>query len=90
MSGANCNVSYGAGGGGGWYGGGAGFYAEPLDMGGGGGGSGYINTGSVVNGFTTPGATQTPGAHDDPDRGGAGRGGNEDSQGADGRVVIYY
>jgi hypothetical protein len=89
MSGANCNVSYGAGGGGGWYGGGAGQYEEPNDMGGGGGGSGYI-AGGVVDGYTIVGSTQTPAAQDDPDRGGAGRGGNDDAQGADGRVVIYY
>lgn len=90
MSGSNCNVSYGGGGGGGWFGGGAGYYQEPQDMGGGGGGSGYINTGSVTNGYTVVGSGQAPGGAEDFDRGGAGVGGNEDAQGTDGRVIVYY
>jgi hypothetical protein len=73
-----------SGGGGGYFGGGGG------NVGGGGGGSGWVKTDAdVSSGSTTTGNEDTPANSGDPDRNGAGRGGNATSNtGADGRVIL--
>jgi len=63
-------------------------------MGGGGGGSGYFRTSgtnaTVTNASLSTGAGMIVGGSDDFDRGNAGNGGFTDTQGTDGRVIIYW
>ena len=94
LSGGDSQNPYGAGGGSGYYGGGGGCYQEPLDMGGGGGGSGYI-AGSITGAILVTGGTGSnspggPANSSDIDNQGAGTGGNTNSPGTPGRVVISW
>ena len=80
--GANGDYSDGGGGGGGgFYGGGGGFCWT-----GGGGGSGYVPSGGTMS----SGGGATPANAGDPDRQGAGNGGQSKQNGSDGLVLISW
>ena len=95
QGGTHQNVNcYGGGGGGGYYGGSSGCYTQGNSMSGGGGGSGYVHP-SIIMGVTLGGKGTTPGNHSDPDLSydgiyGWASGGDEDSLGGPGIVVLYY
>ena len=84
MGGYSGTNSYGGGGGGGYYGGGGGAYQESNTMGGAGGGSGY----TLFGGTTITGVNNTAANSADSDRLTAGNGGNENTDGANGKVII--
>ena len=82
--------SYGGKGGGGYYGGSEGSYNEPGDMAGGGGGSGYYDTTLVSSATLYAGSGQTPGNSSSSYRNGSGNGGNPQTDGGNGRIVLVY
>ena len=86
--------AYAGGGGGGYYGGSSGCYNSGNSMSGGGGGSGYIHP-SIIMGALFGGKGTTPGNPNDSDLQYDGNndyaaGGDEDSYGGPGLIVLYY
>lgn len=77
----------GGGAGGGYFGGGGGG-GNGNHGAGGGGGSGY--TGGLTDATTSAGSGQNPGGLSDPDRNGAGVGGDQRNPGTHGRIVISW